>query len=48
MKYKTYEISETKNEYGYYEATPDDCDTSMIYEKTIEGLKESIDLKLDK
>lgn len=47
MYYKKHTISETKNEYGYFEAVPDDCDAAMFYDKSIEGLKETIDLKSD-
>ncbi len=43
MKYKNYIISSPSNEWGYFEATPQDCDATMIHAKSIEQLKIEID-----
>ena len=40
-KYKGYKIE--KADYGYYEATPPDCDAYMLHAKSIELLKIEID-----
>jgi hypothetical protein len=42
-EYKNYTIDLTQNEWGYFEATPDDCDGKMIYAKSINQLKIEID-----
>ena len=44
MNYKDYEITDYKNEYGYYEATNTlDCDSYMLHDTTIGGLIIQID-----
>ena len=44
MTYQGYEITDTPNEWGYYEATSlMDCDAYMLFDKTIHGLKTQID-----
>ena len=42
-KYKGYKIDTKANEWGYFEAIPKDCDSAMIFNKTIIGLKNDID-----
>ena len=42
--YKNYELTNSPNDQGYYEATSlIDCDAVMIFDKTLEGLKTEID-----
>ena len=44
MTYKNYEITETHNEWGYYEAISlIDCDALVIFAETIEQIKIEID-----
>ena len=44
MKYKGWQITLTPNDWGYYEAfSLTDCDASMIFEKTIQDVKDEID-----
>ena len=42
-KYKGYELSTKANEWGYFEAVPDDCDGLMMFNRSYSGLKEDID-----
>jgi hypothetical protein len=45
--YKGYEISPQQNEWGYFEATPKDCDSPQMFSKTLKGLKLDIDEKTE-
>jgi len=42
-KYKGYELSKKANEWGYFEAVPDDRDGLMMFNRSYSGLKEDID-----
>lgn len=45
--HKGYKISTEVNEWGFFEATSIyDCDRPMIFNKTLEGIKEDIDDKI--
>lgn len=44
--YKGWEI--VKGDYGYYEAwSLKDCDESMIFSKTVDGIKEELNDKIE-
>ena len=44
MIYKGFEIREKPNEWGFYEATSvENCDVYMLFGKTLDELKNTID-----
>ena len=38
IKFLNYTINLNKNEYGFFEATPDDCDATIQFSKNLEEL----------
>jgi len=42
LKYLDHTINLNKNEYGFFEATPDDCDAPIKFSKSLEELLNSL------
>ena len=38
LKYLDHTVNLQKNEYGFFEATPDDCDATIQFSKSLEEL----------
>lgn len=42
IKFLNYTINLNKNEYGFFEAIPDDCDATIQFSKSLEELLNSL------